>query len=815
MNNSEKINYHVFFCFILIIVFELFFIFKGFNQSALGSSLIQHWWPIIRNFLYLSIATLTFHHLSKFKKINPYFFGFISLCLISLISNNILPLFIAIIFGFSSLALGNQTLSFFKFESANIHFISRLLLGSGLYASIISLTARYPINSTMTFAFLLIIPLVFRYKDFKSLLNIDHFINLKKFHFTWHDSLITLLLIYYFLLFLMPEVGHDALSGHLFIAGQMSQIGSWSFNVSNYVWAVMPMLADWIFTFGYMISGEAGSRLLNYGALCLLALLIRDFIIYLGGNASGVKWALLLFLSTPLTFLEGSTHYVELIWSLFLLSTIYEFIRSFYRKNGLPNLYVTPILFAFSAASKAVSLCYIPGLLIVFFINIKSIFKKINFFHFFIIIIIGSLIALIPYINAWLITGNPIFPFFNAFFKSKFYALSNFDNPIYSKGLTWDILYRVTFNTEKYLESSAGGAGFYWILLFIPTLYITIVAYNKKILSVLLFAIAGAVFTFMGSAYIRYIFISYILLCLCSGCLIQEYCKNYFSKVLVILCCIVVLLNLIFIKSATNYGDINEKVIFNSNAREAYLLQRLPIKKAVEIINQINFNREPVLFLSQPFAAGLNADALHSNWYNNRIPGKLNKIHSNSDTNNFLVEEKIKYIILDENFKSTYFDVNKVKEFIIASSDLIFNFESIHIRRVKSQIRYHHELINSPHFEDLKSWNFDSAIKQIPGRAFVSAQKPFSQAVNIQEYKFYQLTAKVNCNNSTSSYRMQINWLDNNEFISTFIKVFDCNTSNSENILEIQAPKGAKQAVVYASGYDNNFITFTTLSLKD
>jgi len=99
-------------------------------------------------------------------------------------------------------------------------------------------------------------------------------------------------------------------------------------------------------TFGYMFSGEVGSRLLNYGAFCLLVFLIRDFVIYLGVNALGPKGAPLLFLSTPLAFLEGSAHYIELIWWLFFLSGIYEYMRSLYEKVCLENLKFTHLTLA-------------------------------------------------------------------------------------------------------------------------------------------------------------------------------------------------------------------------------------------------------------------------------------------------------------------------------------------------------------------------------------------------------------------------------------------------------------------------------------
>ena len=34
---------------------------------------------------------------------------------------------------------------------------------------------------------------------------------------------------------------------------------------ATYVWAVMPMLGDWLFSVGYMLGGETAARLINVG----------------------------------------------------------------------------------------------------------------------------------------------------------------------------------------------------------------------------------------------------------------------------------------------------------------------------------------------------------------------------------------------------------------------------------------------------------------------------------------------------------------------------------------------------------------------
>src|SRR3989304_5922643 len=68
-------------------------------------------------------------------------------------------------------------------------------------------------------------------------------------------------------------------------------------------------------------------------------------------------------------------------------------------------------------------------------------------------------VGLIPFGTPWGLTGNPVFPFFNKVFQSFYYPAVNFDSAsIFGKGLTWDILYRSTFESGKYLEANAGAS---------------------------------------------------------------------------------------------------------------------------------------------------------------------------------------------------------------------------------------------------------------------------------------------------------------------------------------------------------------------
>ena len=69
------------------------------------------------------------------------------------------------------------------------------------------------------------------------------------------------------------------------------------------------------------------------------------------------------------------------------------------------------------------------------------------------------------YAHAWLVTGNPVLPLMNSWFRSPYFPLQDFGDARWHAGLDADVLWDISFDTEHYLESFDGGFGFVLIAL--------------------------------------------------------------------------------------------------------------------------------------------------------------------------------------------------------------------------------------------------------------------------------------------------------------------------------------------------------------
>lgn len=74
-------------------------------------------------------------------------------------------------------------------------------------------------------------------------------------------------------------------------------------------------------------------------------------------------------------------------------------------------------------------------------------------------------LATSSHVHAWFATGNPVLPMFNHVFESPFFSREQFHDPRWHAGFGPDILWRISFDTARYVEGWPGGLGFGLIAL--------------------------------------------------------------------------------------------------------------------------------------------------------------------------------------------------------------------------------------------------------------------------------------------------------------------------------------------------------------
>ena len=316
---------------------------------------------------------------------------------------------------------------------------------------------------------------------------------------------------------------------------------------------------------------------------------------------------------------------------------------------NLRNLKLAGILLGCGLAAKAVTFTILPTLFVIFIFRYRTWLQR-RWVPALIISMVSFLtFGAVPYTRAWLITGNPVFPFFNGIFHSLFWHQQNFTQPAFGTGVTWDLLYQVTFHTGKYAEANAGAAGFQWLLLLLPTVALVFVSRQWRGVIVLFVGVVSIVLAFRSTAYIRYVFPAAVLLIAVLSLLMTFGGKKggFVKHGLTLVASFVVFLNLWFLNATSFYPDFPWQTLLSEDHRREYLTQQMPLRNAVEFVNGINVERTPVAIIGESRAAGLLADPLYDNWTNFTFEPAILAVKSETDAKRLFNERNVTYAILN------------------------------------------------------------------------------------------------------------------------------------------------------------------------
>lgn len=502
-----------------------------------------------------------------------------------------------------------------------LDFTLSMFLGLAVYISLISGLAHTKINYTVTYTILFLTPFALnasRLHVLKALV-ISAFAPSKQ---PAQHLFLKLLVGYFFSLYLVaaiaPESGYDALAMHLALPAKVYDSHYWPFDVTEYIWAVMPMGGDWAYTAAYFLGGELAARLLNLAFLVLLAQALYIAVKRKTSQRTAIA-IVLFFLSMPLTYLETTTLFIENIWAGFLFAATLALLR--YSESGSrSDFYLLSALSGAAMATKVMTISALPAMALFGAIYLwryetpKGVPKVLA-----VSLAIFLTFSLSPYVTAYIQTGNPVFPFFNELFKSPYFAIdANFNNPLFNHSLTLTTLYDATFFSSKYLEASPGALGLHLFVL-IP-LGVAATAMNRERFAVMALTISATmiVIIFSKQSYLRYIFPTIPLFLLLAGYAIEDIRHNsrWLTRTVASILTLATIFNWYLLPSAGWHNrGFPIAALASPENRESFLNQRVPVRSAIEFINAAYGDSAGVALLTAPYVAKIKGRAFSNTWH--------------------------------------------------------------------------------------------------------------------------------------------------------------------------------------------------------
>ncbi len=708
----------------------------------------------------------------------------------------------------SSFAMGNMVLAAGRRRGTTLcGSLLDILIGLAIFTFLVGIAAHYSINYPSVYWIGVTLPLIWNRSGVVRILRTvarqspQIILDAPTF---WCQAVFGFFALAYLLVAMKPEVGHDALLMHLAVPESVAAHHRWDFDFRHMVWAVMPMGGDWIYTIAYMTGGEYSARLFNFAlVLIICGLLYATLRRSLPSSTAFIFVAL--FLSCPLAYLETGSLFIENALAATILGAVVA-LYVFWRAGRARDLFATAILGGISLQIKLAALgpCLFILAAAIFVVYKRRHLKTPKPVELVLAAVVALLFGSPPYLYAAMRTGNPIFPFMNAVFKSPYYDTAvSFSNPLFRQKLTWHTLYDVTFHSSRYLESQDGSIGFAF-LFFVPLVLIGLLA-RGSLWGWLTFVIGagGTLAVFHSEPYLRYVYPGLPVFYLCLGDVIgaarRHEPKFYraLSALALVLCC----LDIYFLPSSSwSNGGFFINYLTGTRESEEYIKSFAPARKAVEYLN-VFAPGEPVGFFGVPQVAGLYGEAFTANWHNYDYNRQLTECRTPEQILAVLKRFGIRYFLFRNEGLA-----ESTSAFLERFTRVTFSYAGVSVSKlVQVPISRGPEMLSNANFQKgFQDWQVNGAVRfsSVEQSMRVTLRDTLIQRIPIDATEIYRYTMEARCEGNANALRLQINWHDSHDsFVGTSIVPLSCDATFRTYTALMNPPPTSTSGVVFVGGH--------------
>ena len=258
----------------------------------------------------------------------------------------------------------------------------------------------------------------------------------------------------------LPTMQPDDVGYHLRLPWELLEQGRYAMDPETHIWALAPWLGDVIQAFPQLISGAEARGPVNALWMLLTAAGVWQLGRTLAGDARSRWLSVALYASLPLTAVLAGSMQTEtptaavLVWLAVLVLREPQAGRPLLRAGAI----LVGGLLALKLAAAATAILLLPWAA---WRHRHALRLRPTLAATAVALVLGTS----SYVYAWLLTGNPVLPLFNGYFRSAYFPASDFSDLRWNGGFDLLLPWKLTFDTGRYLEAFGGGGGFVFIAL--------------------------------------------------------------------------------------------------------------------------------------------------------------------------------------------------------------------------------------------------------------------------------------------------------------------------------------------------------------
>ncbi|WP_145925364.1 hypothetical protein [Bordetella sp. H567] len=414
--------------------------------------------------------------------------------------------------------------------------------------------------------------------------------------------------------------------------------------------------------------------------------------------------------------------------------------------------------------------------------------------------------ALHSYGVAWRITGNPVFPLYNAVFRSHFFSPENFTDLTWTKGFSLYSYVRAFFDTSKYFESGDYVAGWQYLIL-LPFALVSLACPGApRLLRLALLPMLGfGLAMFAATQYWRYLFPVMPLAVVVMGSLFVEQRSRWrlFAMALAIVC---IGLNLAFFRGVSWMMRNPAQVAFTSEGRDLLTGMYAPGAKLTQEINRIAPGSRVLYPMNIPSGATLHGEPLYVNWYAPARMARFLAIKNGTDIASFIAEDRIDFIILSQaDADATQTPAALMREYMARYGRAVYQIGALTLYQVvPAPISYHDAFI-------LKAPTQTSASMSTPrDDAILATTQPKAfEAFTTAGADQARYSVRLRCASDNGDLIAQINW----DVGLPYYRLIACHSGTTSFSEAVKIPFGAKHGRPIISVRDGSSIAVEELQI--
>jgi 4-amino-4-deoxy-L-arabinose transferase-like glycosyltransferase len=460
-------------------------------------------------------------------------------------------------------------------------------------------------------------------------------------------GLLSYILFCSLLLALSPEVGSDALAMHLAVGTDMAAHHRFTFTPDVVSWSAMPLGADYCFAVASILGGEIAARLENFGFFLLLLAVLFSVGRRFTTRTADLFLVLAMFASTSLAQFAVDSLVVENLWAL-LCAAMFLALLNYYRSGRDRYLILCSLLGGGAMMTKFGSLAFLiacfPFVGYAIWQNWnRGQLGKARLLSSAALLLLA--VSAIPYAIAYATTGNPVFPFSNATWKSPLLnTAANLIDFRWRAPIRSTILFDLTFKTPKYLESRVGGFGFTFLLFALPCCAAISRKWKFVVIASGLVPLIFAALTFHEVRYIRYLYPGLAIL---TTLMVYSFRESHrlnrgLYAILALLAVAGTGLNYYFVPAFSGYEAAFYSLTRSS--REQYMQAYYRPAQAIRYLNRVGPDGS-TLFVDSVDIAGLTGHSYALWWHFYPVAAAVKSADSVAEIEHVLAAYSIQYVL--------------------------------------------------------------------------------------------------------------------------------------------------------------------------